>query len=47
MSLLTICQQISGGSFGFWLGNLEKKALTIIAIPLARNNLSGLVNNLT
>ena len=37
----------SGGSFGSWLGNLGKKALTNIAIPLARNNLSGLVSNLT
>ena len=37
----------SGGSFGFWLGNLGKKALTNIAISLARDNLSGLVSNLT
>ena len=37
----------SGGSFGSWLGNLGKKALTNIAIPLARDNLSGLVSNLT
>ena len=35
----------SGGSFGSWLGNLGKKALTNIAIPLARDNLSGLVRN--
>ena len=26
----------SGGSFGSWLGNLRKKALTNIAIPLVR-----------
>ena len=37
----------SGGSFGSWLGNLGKKALTNIAIPLARDNLTGLVRNLT
>ena len=36
----------SGGSFGSWLGNSEKKALTNIAIPLARDNLPGLVRNL-
>ena len=35
----------SGGFFGSWLGNLGKKALTIIAIPLARDNLPGLVSN--
>ena len=37
----------SGGSFGSWLGNLGKKALTNIPIPLARDNLPGLVSNLT
>ena len=37
----------SGKSFGFWLDNLGKKALTNIAIPLARDNLPGLVSNLT
>ena len=37
----------SGGSFGSWLGNLGKKVLTNIAIPLARDNLPGLVSNLT
>ena len=37
----------SGGSFGSWLGNLGKKALINIAIPLARDNLPGLVSNLT
>ena len=36
----------SSRSFGSWLGNLEKKALTNIAIPLARDNLPGLVCNL-
>ena len=37
----------SGGSFGCWLGNLRKKALTSIAILLDRDNLPGLVSNLT
>ena len=37
----------SGGFFGSWLGNLGKKTLTNIAILLARNNLPGLVSNLT
>ena len=37
----------SGGSFGSWLGNLSKKSLTNVSIPLARNNLPGLVSNLT
>ena len=37
----------SGGSFGSWLGNLGKKTLTNIAIPLARDNLPALVSNLT
>ena len=36
----------SRGSFGSWLGNLGKKALTNIAIILARENLSGLISNL-
>ena len=35
----------SGGSFGSWLGNLGKKALTNIAIPLARDNLPRFVSN--
>ena len=35
----------SGGFFGSWLGNLEKKALINIAIPFARNNLHGLASN--
>ena len=35
-----------GRSFGSWLGNLGKKALTNTAIPLARDNLPGLVRNL-
>ena len=30
----------SVGLFGSWLGNLEKKALTDLAIPLARDKLS-------
>ena len=36
----------SGRSFGSLLGNLEKKALTDLAIPWARDNISGLVRNL-
>ena len=37
----------SGESFGSLLGNLRKKALANIVIALARNNLPGLVSNLT
>ena len=37
----------SGGSFGFWSGNLGKKAITNIAIHLVRGSLSGLERNLT
>ena len=37
----------SGGSVGFWLSNLRKKALTNDAIPLAKDNLPGLASNLT
>ena len=48
MPLLTIYQLIqSGGSFCSWLGNLGKKALIDLAIPLARDNLPRLVSNLT
>ena len=36
----------SGGSFSPWLGNSGKRALTNIAIPLAGDNLPGLVSNL-
>ena len=36
----------SGRYFGSWLANLGKKALTNISIPLARDNLPGLVSNL-
>ena len=36
-----------GGSFGSWLGNLGKRALTNIANPLVRGNLPELVSNLT
>ena len=40
MTLLIISKVIqSGGSFGSCLGNLGKKALINIAIPLARDNL--------
>ena len=37
----------SGRSFSSWLGNLGTKVVTSIAIPLARENLPGLVSNLT
>ena len=37
----------SGWSFGSWLGNLGKNALTNVAISLTRDNLPGLVSNLT
>ena len=37
----------SSGSFGSWSVNVGKKALTTVAIPLARDNLPGLVRNLT
>ena len=36
----------SGGSCGSWLSNLVKKALTNVAIYLARDNLPRLVSNL-
>ena len=48
LSEAQICKIIdSSGSFGSWFGNLGKKALTNVAIPLARDNLPGLVSNLT
>ena len=37
----------SRGCFRSWLANLRKKALTNIVISLARDNLPGLVSNLT
>ena len=37
----------SAGSIGSWLGNLVKKAQTNITISWARDNLPGLVSNLT
>ena len=37
----------SGGSFGYSLANWGRKALTNVGIPLARDNLPGLVSNLT
>ena len=37
----------SDGSIGSWLGDLVKKALTNIAISWARDNVPGLVSNLT
>ena len=36
----------SGGSFGSWLGNLGRKALTKFAIPFTRDTLHGLVSNI-
>ena len=36
----------SSGSSGSWVANLGKKALINVAIPLARDNLLGLVSNL-
>ena len=39
--------QSGGGSLGSWLGNLEKRALANIVISLVRDNLPGLVSNLT
>ena len=37
----------SDKSLGSWLGNLGKKELASIAIPLGRDKLPGLVSNLT
>ena len=37
----------SGGSFSSWLANFGKKTLTNIVISLVRDNLPGLVSNLT
>ena len=37
----------SGGSFGSSLDNLRKEALTNIAISLGRDNLPGLLSNLS
>ena len=37
----------SVGSLGSWLGNLGKKALRNIYFPLARDDLLGVVSNLT
>ena len=34
-------------SFGYWLGNLGMKLLTNVPIPFARDNLPGLVSNIT
>ena len=34
-------------SFGYWLGNLDMKLLTNVPIPFARDNLPGLVSNIT
>ena len=41
-----ISKKQSGGSFGFWFTNLSKKPQENVAIPLARNNIPGLVGNL-
>ena len=37
----------SGGSFGSWLDILGQKIITNIVIPFARDNLPGLVSNIT
>ena len=37
----------STGSFRSWLDNLRKKAQTSIVIPLPRDNLFGLIGNVT
>ena len=37
----------SGGSFGSWLENLDKKVLTNVLIPFARDNLPRSVSNIT
>ena len=37
----------SVGSFGSWLGNLGKKTLKNIALPLVAHNLPGLASSLT
>ena len=37
----------SGGSFSSWLSNFRKKAPKNITTPLARDNLPGLLSNLT
>ena len=37
----------SGGSFGSWLANLGKKSLINVVIPLNRDNLPGILSNLT
>ena len=37
----------SGGSFGSWLGNLDKKVLTNVAIISFDRDLPGLVSNIT
>ena len=46
LSKAQISKNQSGGSFGSWLGNLGKQVLAEIPIPLARDNLPGLVSNL-
>ena len=47
LSKIQISKRIqSGGSFVSWLNNLGKKPLVNIGIPLARDNLPGLVTNL-
>ena len=51
MLLLIICRQIpkitlSGGFIDSWLGKLDKKVVTNLAIYFAKNNLSELVTNL-
>ena len=48
LSKAQLCNIIqSNESFGSWLANIGRKALTNVDIPLVRDNLPGLVNNLT
>ena len=37
----------TGGPFGSWLSNSNKKALTNVAIPLAKDQFAGLLSNST
>ena len=48
LSIAQISKTIkSGGSFDSWLANSGKKALKNVVFPLAKDNLPGLVSNLT
>ena len=48
LTKVKISKIIQPGEFcGSWLASLRRKVLTNVAIPLARDNLPGLVGNLT